>query len=119
MPIGAPHKCAEYRCTTLVPKGRSRCEIHQRATATTRGYDARWRKYRLGFLQQHPLCVLCAVSGPPGGNGKPMVVAATVVDHIRAHKGDQQLFDDPNNHRAVCKPHHDSRTDEGDFGRTQ
>ncbi len=46
-----------------------------------------------------------------------MVVAATVVDHVKAHKGDQQLFWDETNHRAVCKPHHDARTDEGDFGR--
>lgn len=126
MPFAAPRPCATPGCPELV-RGRSRCDACEvkagaedrarRGSAAERGYDARWQKYRLGFLAQHPLCVECAVSGPPGGDGKPRVVPATVVDHIKAHKGDQILFWDPKNHRGVCKPHHDARTDEGDFGR--
>ena len=97
----------------LVPRGRARCPVHERkrdaerGTAHERGYDARWRAYRLDFLRDHPLCVLCL----------PRVVAATVVDHVRAHCGDPLLFWDPSNHRALCKACHDKRIDEGDFGR--
>lgn len=115
MPTSAPHGCTyPGGCPELV-RGRSRCPAHERqaeahrGTAHERGYDARWRKYRLTFLAQHPLCVLCLAEGK--------VVPATVVDHIHAHKGDQTLFWDPDNHRAACKPCHDQRTDEGDFGR--
>ncbi len=115
MPTSAPHACSSPGCPALVPRGRGRCDEHERkaearrGSAFVRGYDARWQKYRTGFLSEHPLCVMCTAEG--------RVSAATVVDHIRAHKGDQQLFWDTANHRAVCKPHHDQRTDEGDFGR--
>lgn len=126
MPIGAPRACATPGCSGLA-RGGPRCpactiehEVKDRArrgSAHARGYDARWQKYRLRFLAAHPLCCLCAVDGPPGGDGRPMVVAASVVDHIKAHKGDQALFWDEKNHRGICRPHHDQRVDEGDFGR--
>ena len=45
------------------------------------------------------------------------VTEATVVDHIVAHKGDKALFWNTDNHRALCRAHHDARVDEGDFGR--
>jgi 5-methylcytosine-specific restriction protein A len=98
-----------------VPRGQARCSSHERkrdqerGTAHQRGYDARWRAYRKQYLAQHPLCTPCQEEG--------RLTPATVVDHIRAHKGDQVLFWDPTNHRAVCAPHHDERVDEGDFGR--
>ncbi len=115
MPTSAPHSCSQPGCGALVPRGRGRCDAHERkaeavrGSAHARGYDTRWQRYRLGFLQANPLCVECLAAG--------RTAPSTVVDHIRAHKGDQQLFWDPLNHRAVCKPHHDARTDEGDFGR--
>jgi 5-methylcytosine-specific restriction protein A len=98
-------------------RGRARCERHtaakerERGTAAERGYDARWRIYRVNFLRSNPICVVCLAEKPS------RVTPATVVDHVRAHKGDQALFWDTRNHRAVCKPHHDARVDEGDFGR--
>lgn len=36
------------------------------------------------------------------------VTPATVVDHIKAHKGSLSLFRDENNWQALCKPCHDS-----------
>ncbi len=36
------------------------------------------------------------------------VTAATVVDHIKPHRGDQKLFWDTANWQALCKPCHDS-----------
>jgi 5-methylcytosine-specific restriction endonuclease McrA len=38
-------------------------------------------------------------------NGK--VTAASVVDHIIPHRGDDALFWDLSNWQALCKPHHD------------
>lgn len=114
MPLSAPHACTTPGCPALV-RGRAKCDRHQvereqrRGTAASRGYGSQWQKYRKGFLAQHPLCGLCQAEG--------RVEAATVVDHIKDHKGDQGLFWDPNNHRPLCKPHHDARTDAGDFGR--
>jgi 5-methylcytosine-specific restriction protein A len=71
-----------------------------RGSARARGYTTRWDKARLTHLRQHPLCVMCM--------GKGMVVAATVVDHIIPHRGDQKLFWDISNWQSLCKPHHDS-----------
>jgi 5-methylcytosine-specific restriction protein A len=35
---------------------------------------------------------------------------ATVVDHIRPHRGDAALFWDPSNWQPLCKRHHDVKT---------
>nr|WP_244485255.1 HNH endonuclease signature motif containing protein [Pseudolabrys sp. Root1462] len=41
--------------------------------------------------------------------GQGLTVAATVVDHIIPHKGDQKLFwDIEGNWQPLCKFHHDS-----------
>ncbi len=36
------------------------------------------------------------------------VTAATVVDHIQPHGGDQDLFWDESNWQSLCKTHHDT-----------
>jgi 5-methylcytosine-specific restriction endonuclease McrA len=36
------------------------------------------------------------------------IVPATVVDHIKPHRGDPELFWDASNHQALCKHCHDS-----------
>ncbi len=71
-----------------------------RRSASERGYNSRWRKARNTYLSQHPLCVLCETEG--------RTTAATVVDHIKPHKGDQTLFWDTDNWQALCGPHHNS-----------
>jgi 5-methylcytosine-specific restriction protein A len=73
-----------------------------RPSAARRGYGRRWRKARAAFLAQHPLCAACRVQG--------RVVAATVVDHIVPHRGDQKLFWDETNWAPACKPCHDAKT---------
>ncbi len=121
MPTSAPHACGTPRCPNLAPAGKPRCgscstshetkDRARRGSSAERGYGSRWQKYRLRFLAEHPLCLECSEEQPP------RVTAATVVDHVKAHKGDPVLMWDPKNHRPACKPHHDRRTDEGDFGR--
>jgi len=78
----------------------------QRGNANSRGYNWAWRKYRTAFLKQNPLCVECEAKGK--------VKAATVVDHIVPHRGDKRLFDDPNNHQALCERCHNSKSARGE-----
>lgn len=82
----------------------------KRASSSARGYDSEWRKVRAAYLVVNPVCVVCERGG--------RVVAATEVDHIKAHKGDPQLFWDENNWQALCKPCHSRKTvsEDGGFG---
>jgi HNH endonuclease. len=68
--------------------------------AHNRGYTRAWQHYRLRFLAKHPWCELHL-------HDLGQYIAATVVDHIQAHKGDMKLFWDPSNHRPLCKLCHD------------
>lgn len=58
------------------------------------------------ILQEHPICANCR-NAP-----------ASVVDHIKPHKGDYDLFWDEANHQALCKRCHDIKTatEDGGFG---
>jgi len=71
-----------------------------RESASSRGYNARWRKARETYLRSHPLCVMCGELG--------RVVPAIVVDHKVPHRGDTALFWDTNNWQALCKTCHDA-----------
>lgn len=69
-----------------------------RASASARGYDSKWRRARAQFLKRNPVCVFCQARG--------VVTVATVVDHIRAHRGDAVLFWDCANWQALCASCH-------------
>lgn len=73
-------------------------------------YGKRWQDERQNYLWRNPLCVCCKAKGK--------FVAATVVDHIVPHKGDEKLFWDRNNWQALCKPCHDHKTLTEDIKRT-
>ena len=115
MATAARKPCTWPGCPALVSDG-NRCQAHkrqaeqQRGSAHERGYTTAWTKARAAYLCAHPLCKVCL----------PMAVAATVVDHIVAHKGDKALFwDSANNWQPLCKPCHDRKTatEDGGFGR--
>ena len=53
----------------------------------------RWRRYRDEFIKLNPFCYAC------GGK-------AEVCDHIKAHKGDWDLFEDTENHLPLCHNDH-------------
>jgi len=72
-------------------------------TTNERGYTYRWQQARLRFLQANPLCVGCEAQG--------RTVAASVVDHVIAHRGDQHLFWQRSNWRSTCQPCHDAKTE--------
>ncbi len=82
-----------------------------RPDATQRGYDRRWRKARLSFLVDHPLCASCSAKG--------LTVEATVVDHSIPHKGDQELFWRSELWVPLCTHCHNVKTatKDGAFGR--
>lgn len=78
--------------------------LHPEVTrsAAKRGYDSKWRKESKVYLREHPLCEICK------RNGK--YVQATVVDHVKSHRGDSNLFWDKSNWQSLCKPCHDKKT---------
>ena len=129
MPIAPPRPCTYPGCGRLTFN--TRCDQHRRTEAKAydqqrgdrhaRGYDSEWYRYRAQWLRLHPLCgdrlngssaqhSYCAQQG--------ITVAASVVDHIRPHKGDQMLFRDPDNHQSLCEPCHNRKTatEDGGFG---
>lgn len=70
------------------------------SSSNARGYGYRWQKARAAFLADNPLCVMCSQPDRP--------VAATVVDHIKPHKGNDALFWDESNWQALCSRCHSS-----------
>ena len=90
----------------------SKPRVHEaRGSAHSRGYDGAWRKARAGYLAHHPLCVHCLARGH--------VTAATDLDHIVPHRGDEALFwDAGNNWQALCHTCHSKKTatEDGGFG---
>jgi len=52
------HACVRCHCLVV-----GECGCHVRAkvrpTSATRGYDARWQKFRAWFLSRHPRCEDC------------------------------------------------------------
>jgi len=65
--------------------------------------DNRWRGkhgIRARRLAAEPVCRRCKQQG--------RITIATVVDHIKEHKGDPRLFFDYDNTQSLCAPHHDS-----------
>ncbi len=60
----------------------------------------RWQALRDRQLAEQPLCEYCM--------RREIVEPATVVDHVKPHKGDEALFHDPANLQSLCKRCHDS-----------
>jgi 5-methylcytosine-specific restriction protein A len=99
LPVKPPlHRPAGVRSAVEVKRALDR----ERPSAARRGYGRPWRRARAAFLAQHPLCVACRAQG--------RVVAASVVDHVVPHRGDQRLFWDTGNWAPSCKPCHDAKT---------
>ena len=95
------------RAKGLVPR-----ETDRRPSASKRGYGAAWQKARKAYLACHPLCRHCL-------NEKPQrFTPAKVVDHIKPHRGDMELFWDSDNWQALCKRCHNIKTakEDGAFG---
>jgi 5-methylcytosine-specific restriction endonuclease McrA len=68
-------------------------------TSGARGYTYEWQRYRAQYLAEHPMCRI---------KGKGCEIAASVVDHIKPHRGDMVLFWDQTNHQAACAHCHNA-----------
>ena len=113
--------CRHPGCPELTRKGwcsKHRPQHKRRVSAEYHGmYNLPiWTdKLRPEQLLREPFCRECARQG--------IRTRATVVDHIRPHRGNWELFTDPANHQSLCKYHHDRKTaleqaqDRREFGR--
>jgi 5-methylcytosine-specific restriction endonuclease McrA len=99
-------KCPKCRREADADRNARREQRNPRGSAKDRGYGPEWRKARAEYLRHNKHCVKCGV-------------LATVVDHIRPHRGDQRLFWDRNNWQALCTRCHNRKTatQDGGFGR--
>jgi hypothetical protein len=61
---------------------------------------ARWVRMRTAQLMREPLCRMHRELG--------QLVSATVADHVKPHRGDEELFFDPDNLQSLCKRCHDA-----------
>lgn len=105
--------CSAIGCPNLALPGRRFCKAHDqeygremrgRRDPGTTLYGTLWRRESKAFLRDHPYCA-------DGCGG-----LATVVDHIRPHRGDPVLFWDKDNWQALTKRHHDAKTAREDGG---
>lgn len=106
MPMKPKKPCKHPGCPLLTHE--TYCEFHvklhvnDRASANERGYSSKWQSARKRFLANHPLCKECEREGK--------LTQATVVDHIKPHRGDEKLFWDVSNWQPLCKKCHDKKT---------
>lgn len=107
MPMRAPRICgcgkkvaAGVMCACQLQRAAERKARHdaKRPSARERGYDGEWDRARAAFLKVNPVC------RSPGCGA-----AATVVDHIQAHKGNRALFWNRANWQPLCVPCHSGR----------
>jgi 5-methylcytosine-specific restriction protein A len=124
MPARPYRPCSHPGCSALLNGKASKCPAHlaqarsavdaMRGNSSARGYNGAWRAARAAFLRAHPLCECseCAKAG--------RLLASSVVDHVKPHKGDHGLFWDRSNWQALSKPCHDRKTatHDGGFGRS-
>jgi len=100
MPTKPPRLCG---CGNVVPGGAiCSCQRERKAradrarpSAAARGYTSVWQKASKRFLAKHPLCA-----------HEGCRARATLVDHIKPHRGDQTLFWDRDNWQPLCATHH-------------
>jgi 5-methylcytosine-specific restriction protein A len=73
--------------------------VSQAGTNQKRMYNLkRWKDLRKLQLTEQPFCAMCETLGK--------LVPATVVDHVKPHRGDPELFFH-NQFQSLCKMHHD------------
>ena len=113
MPFAPKRPCHRSGCPILTDDGY--CPAHPkpqrrypdtRESCDKRGYDYAWRKFRLAYLRQHPLCEDCLEQN--------IVTPATEPHHlIKLRKAPDRKYDE-SNLRALCKPCHRVRTARGE-----
>jgi 5-methylcytosine-specific restriction endonuclease McrA len=106
--------CATSRCNSLASPGKSRCEVcsstqskqlnESRGSASARGYDVEWRKFREWFLWQ-PENIMC---------GDCRTQVSREVHHVVKVRVCPERRLDPTNCLGLCKQCHQRRTNRGE-----
>jgi 5-methylcytosine-specific restriction protein A len=99
-PLHAPPWAATVRQAT------ARAREQRRGSREERGYDWAWRKFRIGYLSAHPLCMDCAEQG--------ITRPATEPHHILKVSDRPDLRLDERNLLALCHDCHATRTGKGE-----
>ena len=97
VPSRRPTACAYPGC----PAKMAPCQEHSkrpRLSASARGYDYRWQRFRLLFLARNPLCVQCAEEG--------RVTPAVDLHHRIPLRIRPDLRLEPRNIDPLCRSHH-------------
>jgi 5-methylcytosine-specific restriction enzyme A len=115
MPSRPKRPCRQPGCPELVDGESGYCDRHRKAeyqrqddrrgSAASRGYDSAWRKNRIWYLRQHPLCERCEAQGK--------VVVAILVHH-RDHNPKNNTAE---NFESLCVPCHEEEHKAERFGR--
>lgn len=76
----------------------------RRGSARARGYTSAWDKAADSHRRRSPICIYCEMGawGEP-----PRITAASLVDHLIPHRGDQAVFWNKADWISSCKPCHD------------
>ena len=87
---------------------RERAEVRReadqrRGSARERGYTSAWDKASKGHLERSPLCIYCLMGA---WGDAPRTTAATLVDHLIPHRGDQAVFWTRRDWISSCAPCH-------------
>jgi 5-methylcytosine-specific restriction protein A len=98
---GCPGRTPDGRCPACRDTRQTNPRLRAEKTAE-RGYDAPWRRRRLDYLTDHPVCALCHR-------------AATIADHHPISRRDLVARGDPDpdapHHlRPLCRTCHDRAT---------
>ncbi len=88
------------------PAQAARLYDRDRGSASSRGYDRTWQKFRRFILTQRPMCQDCQPEG--------YVTAACEVHHVIKLTDRPDLRLDPDNVLALCTPCHSRRTGRGE-----
>jgi len=114
MPSMPLHQCSASGCSGLTRK--RFCQKHAELDKKkSRQYDrerdqteerkwyhsTRWRKASKAFLDENPLCAECLRKGRD--------TAAYLIDHIKPHNGDYNLFWNQENWQELCNACHEEK----------
>jgi 5-methylcytosine-specific restriction protein A len=104
MPFLPKRPCRQPGCGELVDSGYcEKCQSKRptsladdhRGNSAERGYDAKWRRFRYGYLERHPLCE----------SKWGCVLAATQIHHIVKLRDGGAKYDEANL-QPLCDYHH-------------
>ena len=107
MPEALARACTHLGCAHTMPcPAHTREREHRRGTSYQRGYGPRWKQASKLFLKRYPLCGMRPNKVAPVMSRcreQGMTTPARQVDHVRPHRGNQQLFwDRVNNWQSLC-----------------